>query len=168
MPHRHLRDVEVRLPPEVVEQARKEGLRTYRLAASPIASLGLIVLFAGVSFFADPSAVDNSAIGRELRGPTDELWSLTFLIGGLLIAVGSLVPWRGMELGGWILLSVGLVMYAVAVVVSAGALPAAFLAVGLLAAGLARSSWLWWYGPQVVRAHPERRSAHRGTKTDGR
>jgi hypothetical protein len=168
VPHRNLSDLAIRLPPEAVEQARKEGLRSYRMAVSPIAAVAVIVLFAGVSFFADPSAVDNSAIGRQLSGPTDELWSLTFLLGGGMVAVGSLVPARWMELGGWLFMSVGLVMYAVAVVATAGALPAAFLALSLLAAALARATWLWRYGPQVIRAHPERRTGARGARTDRR
>jgi hypothetical protein len=86
--------------------------------------LGAALFFAGLKFFTDEDALERTSIGRALPGAWDDAWSVTYLLGGLLIMVGILLRGaRGarVEMPGITLAAAGLLANGIAIVIVLGA-----------------------------------------------
>lgn len=149
--------VRVNISPETARAVEREARRAYRLRESIVAVMGFFGALGGLSFFVDPSSVDQSAIGHNLTGPWDELWSAAWLIGGLLVMAGVLRPARLVELFGWCIFVPAVIPYAVAVIALAGFPPALFPALAVGVGGLARIMYFVLYSPKETRVLVERR-----------
>jgi hypothetical protein len=162
--------VRVRLTPQVAADARREATRAYRLAHGGWAVIGLILMIGGLSFFIDPSAVHDTPLVQSLHGAFDKVWNGAFLLGGLLLMIGVLIPARVVELWGWCLSATTLVTYGVAVFVDLGLRPAGFLALAIAAAAIARIAYLLLYAPVVtgMELGVERRQRSRAFEGDDR
>jgi hypothetical protein len=150
--------VRVNVSPEIAEMVEREARRGVRWRNGPVACLGLLGFIGGVAFFIDPTGVNDSAIGRNLPGPWDELWSAAWTLGGLLVIVGALWPTPLVELFGWAVYVPAMFVYSVAVLMlTGGAPPAAYLAFSIGAAGAAKMVYLQVYAPRATRVRVERR-----------
>lgn len=149
----------VRVTPEVAALAQREALRGVRWRNGPVAALGLFGVIGGVSFFLHPASVDLSAIGRNLNGHADDVWSGAWLIGGLLVIFGALRPHQLVELFGWAIYVPALVAYTVAVLALASYKPPSiYLALSVAAAGVAKGVYLIAFAPTTVRVKLDRRT----------
>lgn len=92
-----------------------DEVRRYRRDMSPVALLGFLCLGAGVQFFADPSTLGTSSVGKALTGPLDEIWSALYIAGGGLLLWGCLRPSPRAELSGHTLVLTALVVNGVAI-----------------------------------------------------
>lgn len=149
--------VRVKISPEDAERAEREARRGYRFRESIVAVMGFFGALGGLAFFLDPSSVDESAIGRNLSGPWDELWSAAWLVGGTMIMFGVLRVSKLTELLGWCVFVPAVVMYAVAVVLLTGTPPGLFSLLGLGVGGGARIAYWVLYAPKEMRVRVERR-----------
>lgn len=50
--------------------------------------VGALFFLSGVRFFLSPGALARSSVGRALDGPWDDLWSVAFVVAGVLIMIG--------------------------------------------------------------------------------
>jgi hypothetical protein len=111
--------------------------------------LGLAGVMSALQFYLNPEAVEHTAIGRQLTGVIDDLWNISYGLGGLLILIG-LITRRGTgEMIGLAFFVAGIVPNAVAIAVTThGAGPSFFtiLAVGFACGG--RLYYLWHTTPR--------------------
>src|SRR4051794_12135942 len=67
----------------------KRAMTYYRAQNSAWLWVGLAVIVSAVNWFIDPEkAALKSAVGRQLHGPWDDLWTLFTGVGGVLIIWG--------------------------------------------------------------------------------
>jgi len=77
-------------------------------------ALALLAVAAASIFFLDPTALQRSAIGQALH-PFDYVWNLLYLLAGISIVVGLVVPKPRIELAGLAFLATSVAINIVAI-----------------------------------------------------
>lgn len=122
----------------------KRALLFYRTQNSAWLWLGLATIVSAINWFSNPAeASKKSAVGRELSGPWDDLWTLCTAIGGIFIIYGI---WRfriRSEIIGHLFLSAGIAVNFAAVVVVFGLTSTSIVLGAVCVASVARAWFLW-------------------------
>lgn len=122
----------------------RRALLYYRAQNSAWLWLGLATIVSAINWFHDPAtAASKSAVGRELNGPWDDLWTLGTAIGGVCIVYGI---WRFLirvEIVGHLLLTAGVAVNFVAVVAVFG-LTSTSIILGAVCVASGSRAWFLW------------------------
>jgi hypothetical protein len=138
MPHR------AGVPP-IEPDARARWL--YRALNGVWIFVGFAAVLATVQFYVDPASIGRSSVGRSLSGPLDDLWNVSWAIGGLLIAGGVWAMRPVAEIVGHLFFTVAVITNAASVLVLLGPGPSFWLSVSVAVASASRVVYLWIMTP---------------------
>lgn len=145
MPHRDT--LRLNLDPDIARRAAREARRANRLAHGGWVLLALFAVISGISYFVAPREVGSTALGTDPALPL--VWNVLWLVGGLLVLPGVLVPHRMLELVGQVVLAIAVSMYSIAILIVAGPRPSFCMALAFALGAIARIVYLAYYAPDV-------------------
>lgn len=122
----------------------KRALMYYRAQNAAWMWLGLAAIVSAINWFIDPEkAAAKSAVGRQLVGPWDDLWTFFTALGGACILVGIWYFRIRLEIVGHFLLTAGIAVNFVAVIVVFGVTSTSIVLGGVCVASGWRAWFLW-------------------------
>jgi hypothetical protein len=122
----------------------RRALLFYRTQNAAWLWLGLAAIVSAINWFSNPeAAAKRSAVGRELSGPWDDLWTISTAIGGVLIIYGIWQFRIRSEIVGHLAFAAGVAVNFVAVLVVFGLTSTSIILGAVCIASGARAWFLW-------------------------
>lgn len=139
---------------KLAQEGHKRALKLYRVQNSLWMLLAIASVITFAHWLSDPvGAATAGALGRELSSPLDDLWNISFGLGGVLIIHGIWSFKSRVEIIGHLLFGGGTMVYALAIAADTiqddrPFAPAAFTVAAISLASAARIYFLWTTTPK--------------------